>query len=223
MEDNYENIIRHAETSELEGVLRQLDRAKYPERYTIVLNEISNRKRSDYVQPESFPVVQPGHKNMYDATSERFWASGIDGIFCFLLTTGLYLILGMGIPKSSSLDGALIRALYSIGITAWFSKTLGKHFMGLLVINHVTRGKISFKQSVLREIGSVASIFILILGICWNKIAPGRIPMFLFLCAAICSIVWAILELITMFSNDERRALHDKIAGTSVVIKRLMN
>jgi uncharacterized RDD family membrane protein YckC len=222
MEDNYKQIIQQADSIELDGILKNMDRTKYPERFLLVEKEIANRNDPDYVKPDPIPAPKHRPKNQYDATTERFWASVIDGALCLAITTGLYLMMGMGLPKGSNLDGIIIRVLYTVGTTYWFSKTLGKHLMGIVVIDHLSRGKVSFKQSVMREIGPVASILLMVIALLWVRIAPGPIPLLLLLCAAFGSLAWAILELVTMFSNDERRALHDKIAGTSVVLKSLL-
>jgi uncharacterized RDD family membrane protein YckC len=224
MKDGYLESIRSAGTSELYDIIRTINREKYPERLAMVEKEIANRKNPDFVIPEKSYAANSliREKNLYDTTSQRFWASGIDGIICWLTTAALYLVFGMGVPKGSNLDVMILRTVYTIGMTWWFSKTLGKHFLGLVVIDHQSRKPVSFNQAIMRDIGSILCITLMVLATALGYLVSGKLPLILLTIAAVGSLAWTVLELVTMFSNIERRALHDKIAGTSVVIKRLL-
>jgi uncharacterized RDD family membrane protein YckC len=117
---------------------------------------------------------------------------------------------------------ALTMLLYSILLHARFGQTVGEMIMHVKVWDVSETRVPSLKQALLRDIGPVifqlAGLFGIIFLVLTNRYEvqerhadtlPERI-------IAWASVSWFLLELITMFTNRKRRALHDLIAGTVV-------
>jgi len=112
--------------------------------------------------------------------------------------------------------------LYSVLLHSRYGQTLGKMAMKIKVLD-VSEARIpSFRQAFLRDIGyivlntlSLAYLVYLVLAgeyVAGAEISslPGRILMW-------ASLGWFFLEIVTMATNEKRRAFHDFIAGTVVI------
>ena len=96
--------------------------------------------------------------------------------------------------------------------------------MGLKVVDHKTEAAIGLTQAFKRDSVPVALILLLSLYLSivvgsldsFEIIAnPSAIASLIFV--GILSIIWALLEVISMLFNEKSRAIHDLIAGTVVV------
>jgi uncharacterized RDD family membrane protein YckC len=164
----------------------------------------------------------------FDTFWPRFWAGPID---CLLLWPLFW--VGEWV-WNSSLSGAatvawfafisLLYPVYSVLLHGCCGQTLGKRVMRIKVVD-VSEAPLSMKQAFLRD--SVAVAFVLF-GIVdgfavaasgRNPSAPaadlGEVGGARFI--ALFGLCWFVLEVLTMLTNDKRRALHDFIAGSVVV------
>lgn len=112
----------------------------------------------------------------------------------------------------------LVAPVYKILMHGLYGQTLGKMYMNVKVLN-ATEEPIKFVQAFVREtpqlIFNLGSIFI---GIAFLGVNPEdenfqTIYKFLMTFAG----VWSLADILTFFTNDKRRALHDFLAGTMVV------
>lgn len=114
---------------------------------------------------------------------------------------------------------ALVFPLYTILMHARFGQTLGKMYMNVKVVDAATEEPIKFNQAVRRNIPQLFfNLFSVVLDIVYLGVNPEaeelKIPYGVF---GFLGFVWFSAQIITFFSNEKCRALHDYIAGTVVV------
>ena len=103
--------------------------------------------------------------------------------------------------------------IYSIAFHAIFGKTIGKMFSGIKVVKNTDETKISVTQAFLRD--CIPFILVVIYAI------PALSSFYIIiLLTSIINILWPVLEIVTTLTNKKRRALHDFIAGTVVIIEK---
>jgi len=110
---------------------------------------------------------------------------------------------------------------YSIVLHGMYGQTLGKRIVGVKVLD-VSETRLSMRQAVLRD---CVPLLLTLVGLVTDLpvVAGGGNPYDkAHLEAADLVLVfgvniWFALELVTMLSNDKRRAVHDFIAGSVVV------
>lgn len=112
--------------------------------------------------------------------------------------------------------------LYSVLLHSRYGQTLGKMAMKIKVLDLSKERIPTFRQAFLRDIGyivlnTLSLVYLVYLVLAGEYVAgaeisslPGRILMW-------ASLGWFLLEIITMATNEKRRALHDYIAGTVVI------
>jgi uncharacterized RDD family membrane protein YckC len=112
--------------------------------------------------------------------------------------------------------------MYSVVMHAVFGQTIGKMAAHVKVFDVSEQRIPSLWQAALRDVGDI------VVGIAWlgylvylvsvNQYFPGHGIYSLFSRVVNDAwLVWFVLELATMFTNNKRRAFHDYIAGTVVV------
>ncbi len=161
--------------------------------------------------------------NRYGTFWRRFFAGFIDG---FILG-GIESVLGVFEPGNvagweaiawASFSAAITLA-YSVGMHARFGQTVGKMATGVLVLDVSEARKLSLWQAFLRDVGLVGidgcSLAYGMLALAFGLGERAAIAVAVVLGGA--SFLWFVLEVLTMLSNDRRRALHDWIAGSVVV------
>ena len=172
----------------------------------------------------------PAHK--YLTFWPRFWAGPVDGYV--LWPPGLVFGFAMrrysspGLGLSLSLVSNVLSVIYTVWLHARYGQTVGKMVCKVQVVDHLTEAPISLRQAILCEciplianLGTLGYLFYLIgsgalTGEAWKH--PERVVnLFLFGVLSMAPLLWFVVEVVTMFSNDKRRALHDLIAGTVVV------
>jgi len=117
--------------------------------------------------------------------------------------------------------------IYTVVMHARYGQTFGKMVTKVRVVDFRTEGKISFRQAWLREgIPMAVSVGLLgyeVFAILTGRATPTAIanggslntkPFWLL--SAIPGF-WFVAEVLTMLTNDKRRALHDFLAGTVVI------
>ena len=113
-------------------------------------------------------------------------------------------------------------SFYSVALHAHYGQTFGKIVMGVKVVD-VSETKLSIRQAILRDI---VPIFFSVLSIAsalpriFSGLGPyktaGELSWIDYGWAS-GSLIWFLLEVVTMLTNEKRRAVHDFIAGSVVV------
>lgn len=170
---------------------------------------------------------------MIEKKYQTFWprvgAHFIDRIIFYPLT----LIARLVIYKSDSSfliifwDQFYVWALiaYSVFMHSYNGQTVGKMVCKVRVLD-VTENKLSLRQAFMRDIPLIISHCIYSLYIFYNSssyinVVIGKVkdfssfPMW-FWVLGMASFIWSLLEIITMLTNNKRRAIHDFIAGSVV-------
>ena len=167
-------------------------------------------------------VVQHKYRTFWP----RFWAGWID-TFVFIplfgvdwlvqQTTSAPVVLALWfVVYTLSFD------IYSVTLHTKYGQTLGKMAMGIKVLS-LPETKLSLRQALLRDIvpillSSVSLVFWL------PRILAGINPYsekfeltWVDDLSLYGSLVWFVVELVTMLMNAKHRAVHDLIAGSVVV------
>lgn len=112
----------------------------------------------------------------------------------------------------------MVAPVYKILMHGFYGQTLGKMFMNVKVLN-ASEEPLKFSQAVIREtpqiIFTAVSIYIGIafLGVSQEDENFQTAYKFFMTFAG----VWGLADILTFFTNNKRRALHDFLAGTVVV------
>lgn len=152
----------------------------------------------------------------YKTVISRIIAAIIDGLLLFFAYVLVQYVFGVELfnnSKNSTLINTallLFPYIYSIVFHAAFGKTIGKMLSGVKVVTNRGEIKITLIQAFLRD----CVPFLLVLLYTIPTLSSVYIIVFL---ANIMNILWPILEILTTFTNQKRRALHDFIAGTVVI------
>ena len=156
----------------------------------------------------------------YRTGRKRFWVAIVDGIiFMPLLFVDRWFLNHAdktSLILSWTICSIFLPSLYSILLHYKYGHTIGKWVAGLQVVDLGETKKMTLKQSVLREsfylIISIAGLSLVFqtgdAGYIFNSYQKFANQAILW---------WTLIELITMFSNSKRRALHDYIAKSVVV------
>jgi uncharacterized RDD family membrane protein YckC len=161
----------------------------------------------------------------YSTAWRRVLASFIDGIVFIPL-----MILDYNLMESNSIWILIawlivyecISFLYSIFMHAKYGQTIGKMLAGITVMNIGEERHINLKEAIRRDlvwiIVSLAGLFYFSIT---SVMSPGNTYENLLLYDEFYSILvmaWTVIELLSMITNKKRRAVHDYIAGSVVVI-----
>jgi uncharacterized RDD family membrane protein YckC len=167
----------------------------------------------------------------YSTFSPRFWTGFVDSCVLWpitFITSGLLLLDVPGIVAAVLvIVESLTWLLYTVVMHARYGQTIGKMVTKVRVVDFRTEGKISWHQAWLREgIPMVLSLGCLAYQV--NAILTGRVtPSAIangdalnsgtFWIVMTLPLMWFVAEVLTMLTNEKRRALHDFIAGTIVI------
>ncbi len=161
----------------------------------------------------------------YNTFSGRFFAGIIDSLvllplgfldFYFLRPDSNLSLVLFWIPISYS-----AYFIYSIYFHWKTGQTIGKKVMKVKVIDVSEDKSLTLKQAFLRDSVYIVLQIAGIILICSNIIRLGSFsitgiePYNSYL--SLLSLAWFLIEIITMFTNDKRRAFHDLIANTVVI------
>ncbi|MBC7903638.1 MAG: RDD family protein [Gemmatimonadaceae bacterium] len=155
----------------------------------------------------------------YRTGTDRFFAGILDGMVLRLLSV----LTNFQIETEwESLFAGILESFLAIGYSVFFhykfGQTLGKMAMKVKVIDASETKGITFRQSFLRE---SVWIFFTVLAYSYLAIRIATNSDYLAdetqILLALLPVAWFILEIVSMLTNDRRRAVHDMIAGTVVV------
>lgn len=217
---SYSERIKEYTLAELEEALGTVDVEKFPDRYSLIKVEIEDRKL--HGDPPHILAI-----NKYQTFDRRFFAGLIDGLILLPLD-----LIGKFIIKSSLPAGIVVvlyeiscwvMIVYSVVMHGLYGQTIGKKICKVKVFD-ISEKAITFKQAVLRDIGPIiiqtissiyslthASLVVQFLSNDSELVMPGPYSIIGYF-----GFAWFLVELLTMFTNKKRRALHDFIAGTVV-------
>ena len=168
----------------------------------------------------------------YSTFGPRFWTGSVDSCVLWPLGFVTTVLLSLDIPKVLAALLVVVESLawliYTVVMHARYGQTVGKMVTKVRVVDFRTEGCISWQQAWLREgIPMVLSfgfvgwqLFLILTG----SLNPGAVASGetltnskgFWLLTALPGL-WFLAEVLTMLTNDKRRALHDFIAGTVVV------
>ncbi|MDH5669684.1 MAG: RDD family protein [Nitrospira sp.] len=180
-----------------------------------------------YYRDRAVPLSQK-----YSTFAPRFWTGFIDSSVLWPIGFVSVVILSFEVPRYLAalviVAQSGIWLCYSAQMHARYGQTVGKMATKVRVVDFRTEGSISLWQAWLREgIPLIVSLGLLayeIVGIMSGEIEPKAIMngqafeniKASWLLMALPGF-WFLAELLTMLTNDKRRAIHDFIAGTVVV------
>jgi len=167
----------------------------------------------------------------YSTFGPRFWTGSVDSCVMWPLGFALTLLYTLSLPTVVSIVlvimGNLAWLIYTVIMHAKYGQTVGKMVCKVRVVDHATEGSITLRQACLREgipillgVGIVIyEIFLISSGsLTPAAVARGDIAKSAaFWWLAALPGFWFLAEVLTMLTNEKRRALHDFIAGTVVV------
>jgi uncharacterized RDD family membrane protein YckC len=167
----------------------------------------------------------------YSTFWPRFWSGSVDS--CILWPVGFisFMVFSLNPPRIVAAILVIVESLtwllYTVLMHARNGQTIGKMYTKVRVVDYRTEGKISLRQAWLREgipmvlsLGLVGyEVFAIMTGSMSTKsVAEGKAltdgPYWLLMGFPF---LWFAAEVLTMLTNEKRRALHDFIAGTVVV------
>ena len=167
----------------------------------------------------------------YLTFAPRFWTGWVDG--CVLWPVGFCTTLLFKVVHGPSgavaivVGKNLVVLFYTVIMHARLGQTVGKIGCKVRVVDAATEGRISFFQALIREgipialnLGFAAYATALFFSTSASQQAdPGVMIAKLSSMALLGSVpaLWFLVEVVTMFTNEKRRALHDYIAGTVVI------
>lgn len=168
----------------------------------------------------------------------RFWAGLIDG-FCvsvlhFVFVFPLGLLVGVSIHATNgpawpvallSTAAGFFPIAYSVFLHGRFGQTFGKMAMSIKVLHQDEQRIPSYREALMRDIGLLAlnvagAAMTLYRAASGMPLAgPGVLASRTVFEVVLehAAVAWYVLEIISMLTNEKRRALHDYIAGTVVV------
>ena len=161
----------------------------------------------------------------YSTFWRRILAAFIDGILLSPLDWLSSVIAHRSASQFTSIAWYVIESVLFLGYGIWmharFGQTVGKMAAGVIVVDVSEMRLLSFRQAVLRDIGVitlyVSAFAYLLADLAFSFGSPVEEAIGTIL--GYSALAWFVLEVLTMLTNDKRRALHDWIAK-SVVLRK---
>lgn len=162
----------------------------------------------------------------YHTFGPRFWAGFVDGLVFMPIS---FLDGYLTSPERSSfvlIAWAIISYtaywLYSVLLHARYGQTLGKMATCVKVLDVSEERIPTLRQAFIRDIGyivlnTLSLGYLIYLVVAGQYVRSAEITSLPGQILAWASLGWFLLEIISMATNDKRRAFHDFIAGTVVV------
>jgi uncharacterized RDD family membrane protein YckC len=165
--------------------------------------------------------------NKYNTFSSRFFAALADWVIIFLILWGIGYLKNNVLPQDPIISKIHL-AFYTCFDLAYFiflhgkyGQSIGKMIMNVKIVSFPDESPITYKQAILRDLPYLILIALDFFLWCLSQIIPAIADNFIIVAFGIltsfAAIIWFILEIITMLTNGQRRAVQDKIASTVVV------
>ncbi|MBP8084400.1 MAG: RDD family protein [Spirochaetes bacterium] len=234
--NNYKLKIQGYSVKQLLDIEQSIDRKKYPERYKMVverLNSLSSDKKSKNKNTLKQDIEYAGFLN-------RFFANVIDSAIFAVIFIPVFHLLKMNQHYlfGLMLISFIITPIYFIYFHAKSGATPGKSIIGLKVVK-LDFTDITLKYSILRSSGD---ILFSIMNLIWLAITIGNyysneqvtsekftyndfITLFgslYFVAIRFMERIWFWSEVAFVLTNSKKRAIHDFIAGTVVVVENTL-
>jgi uncharacterized RDD family membrane protein YckC len=165
--------------------------------------------------------------NKYNTFSSRFFAALADWVIIFLILWGIGYLKNNVLPQDPIISKIHLTfytcfdLAYFIFLHGKYGKSIGKMIMNVKIVSFPDESPITYKQAILRDLPYMILIALDFLIWCLLQIAPAMSSNFIVIAldilASYAAIIWFLLEIISMLTNEKRRAIHDKIAGTVVI------
>lgn len=164
-------------------------------------------------------LIYSNHKSdysqLYQTFWPRFWSPTIDLIILLPFDFLLYSLCPYDAENLSpypiaELASNFIYLVYIIFMNVNYGGSVGKLLCKIKIVDHQTNRRITYSQAFLRDSIPFFFVFAILFLVPTNEASLAITVSLVFL-------VWFLAEIITMLSNQKRRALHDFIAGTVVV------
>lgn len=156
----------------------------------------------------------------YSTFWPRFWSPSIDSILLWPITGLLPIIIFDLVPSAATATNMAVSFFfyaYSIYFHGNYGGTIGKLKCGIRVVDAKTEQPIGMRQAIMRDIIPL----VMAIGLYGYAFAIegvenfGESPYVAWVPGLFG--LWFLAEVLTMLTNDKRRALHDFIAGTVVI------
>jgi uncharacterized RDD family membrane protein YckC len=180
-----------------------------------------------YYRRKRFPVAA-----RYMTFGPRFWSGWVDSCVLWPVAFVTSTLLLLEVPKMVAAMLVVVENLawlvYAVVMHARSGQTVGKAVTKVRVVDFRTEGGISWHQAWVREsipivlsLGCLGYEAVGILNGTWRayEIRSGEatVDSHRFWLLAALPALWFLAEVLTMLTNEKRRALHDFIAGTVVI------
>jgi uncharacterized RDD family membrane protein YckC len=163
-------------------------------------------------------------KTRYHTGLNRIWAAIVDGIvFSPLILFELWLSkrnYNFSISTSWAIFSAFMPILYSIILHFKYGQTIGKWVAGVKVLDISEEKRITLIQAVIRESPYLVVQILGLLYFFFHLLRTANFQAFYSDYNDFVSVPifwWTIIELISMLTNNKRRAIHDVLAKTVVI------
>lgn len=162
-------------------------------------------------------------KDKYHTFWPRFWAPTIDVLVLWIPTSLIpYLFIKLLNFNANRIllvcyVAFFLNYLYSIYFHWVNGATIGKITTKVKVVDAITEGPITMRQAIVRDlIPIIFAVILLVYRFFYNSGNDSSVLIFSSTLGLI-HIVWYVAEILTMLTNQRRRAVHDFIAGTVVI------
>jgi uncharacterized RDD family membrane protein YckC len=223
---------------ELLECIHTIDREQHPDRYNRVIKKI--KEINDAIRIKNIKDMTESKdvsEIKYGGFGKRFWATIIDTAICLIVLSPALLFIHSNrqILLFFPLLSMIVIAAYSIYFNTKNGATPGKKYMGLKILKTdlteigireaIYRSSVDIALRILQVIGLLLSINSILQGITaqsgvmvlLQKIQESSSPLFLF--SNNLETVWFWSQVVVFSFNAKRRALHDFIANTVVVVE----
>ncbi|HPA63031.1 MAG TPA: RDD family protein [Spirochaetota bacterium] len=236
---NYEIKLQNYSVRELTDIVQSINRNKYPERYKMVierLSELESEKRLKKQKDNSSTEQEIEYAGFF----HRLIANVIDMLIISIFFIPVFYLLKM---NQNYLFGLMLVSfitlpIYFIYFHAKSGATPGKCFIGLKIVK-LDLSNLKLKDAVLRSSGD---ILFSVLNLIWLVITIGYfihkeeftsekltyndfIGIFgslYFVAIRFLEKIWFWSEVAFVLTNAKKRAIHDYIAGTVVVVENTL-
>ena len=167
----------------------------------------------------------------YSTFGPRFWTGAVDSLVLGPITFITEALMLRNIPKGSAVLLMMVQSLawlvYTVVMHARYGQTVGKMVTKVRVVDFQTEAGISWRQAWLREgipmILGLGCLGYEVVSLLTGRASSGAIASGELVSSrpyqllAVLPGLWFLAEVLTMLTNEKRRALHDFIAGTVVI------